>query len=307
MQQKYNLLREEPEGYLRAIYALNQPNKIENVREIIGNHNLDPNRVLDLAIEFFVLNPSDLEYLELIKRINTNAVSHLFGFKFQNSSDDCLHLAHIVAMCIKHEILNLESIWGYLKPESLARTLSDYQASAQSIRRNMDIVVLHGDSSQHDNDIKLFNSPDTTNQKLALFTELIRINSWTKVKQVFDKFDQKILVTNYPPLVEALCDLIHWAIDPIYQVLPKPLFSTVKSPIFPSGSLQQANSVSQALEILENILPILGASIGTSTDAYIKACKILQHSEGKSRILHLLKNSLLPGLTLASSDVIQAL
>jgi len=60
-QQKFNLLREENEGFAKLIVELNQPNitmeNIEvvkkNVEALIGFFNLDPNRVLDIILESF--------------------------------------------------------------------------------------------------------------------------------------------------------------------------------------------------------------------------------------------------------------
>ncbi len=60
-QQKFNLLREENEGFAKLIVELNQPNITmdnigvvkKNVEALIGFFNLDPNRVLDIILESF--------------------------------------------------------------------------------------------------------------------------------------------------------------------------------------------------------------------------------------------------------------
>ena len=59
-QQKFNLLREECEGYAKLIAELNQDlsckrpaDILEVVKSIIGYFNLDPNRVLDITLESF--------------------------------------------------------------------------------------------------------------------------------------------------------------------------------------------------------------------------------------------------------------
>ena len=60
-QQKFNLLREENEGFAKLIVELNQPNISmdnidivkKNVEALIGFFNLDPNRVLDIILESF--------------------------------------------------------------------------------------------------------------------------------------------------------------------------------------------------------------------------------------------------------------
>merc|ERR1712142_310167 len=58
-QQKFNLLREETEGYAKLVTELNQElsdnvtpqSIIQVIRSLIGGFNLDPNRVLDLILE----------------------------------------------------------------------------------------------------------------------------------------------------------------------------------------------------------------------------------------------------------------
>lgn len=59
-QQKYNLFREESEGYAKLVTELNQdlttvtPVEVMKViKSIIGFFNLDPNRVLDIILESF--------------------------------------------------------------------------------------------------------------------------------------------------------------------------------------------------------------------------------------------------------------
>jgi THO complex subunit 2 len=63
-QQKFNLLREENEGFAKLIVELNQcninPSIIDNVKcnieALIGFFNLDPNRVLDIILDSFENN-----------------------------------------------------------------------------------------------------------------------------------------------------------------------------------------------------------------------------------------------------------
>lgn len=66
-QEKFNLQREENEGYSKLVVQLNQPYLIHkspedleiqrnNIQNLIGYFNLDPNRVLDLILEAFESN-----------------------------------------------------------------------------------------------------------------------------------------------------------------------------------------------------------------------------------------------------------
>lgn len=69
VQQKYNLFREQNEGFSKLIIELLSPENLNsetvyiirnNVYGIIGRFDLDPNRVLDLILEAFQCNASNL-------------------------------------------------------------------------------------------------------------------------------------------------------------------------------------------------------------------------------------------------------
>lgn len=74
-QQKFNLLREENEGFAKLIVELNQVNineqniqvVQENIQTLIGYFNLDPNRVMDLILDSYENNLWNKNYLKLLK------------------------------------------------------------------------------------------------------------------------------------------------------------------------------------------------------------------------------------------------
>ena len=95
-QQKYNLLREENEGFAKLIVELNQSNitlaNIEtvkaNVEALIGYFNIDPNRVLDIILDSFENNLWNRgPYLRLLEDYQGKNISQLLGFKFQHHYD----------------------------------------------------------------------------------------------------------------------------------------------------------------------------------------------------------------------------
>ena len=94
-QQKFNLLREESEGFSKAITELNQNFSItkltsqqlyDRLMALIGYFDIDPNRMLDLVIEAFEYH---LEYttiyVELLHLLHFDPMTlcQLIGFKFQ--------------------------------------------------------------------------------------------------------------------------------------------------------------------------------------------------------------------------------
>jgi THO complex subunit 2 len=89
-QQKYNLLREESEGYaklLTVLAALPPPpsdpsSHIANIFALIGYFDLDPNRVLDLVLEAMEHQLWNSSFLLLLKKFRKSSIAHILGFKF---------------------------------------------------------------------------------------------------------------------------------------------------------------------------------------------------------------------------------
>jgi THO complex subunit 2 len=92
-QQKFNLLREESEGYAKLITELGQSVRhlpavmvLNNVKSLIGRFNLDPNRVLDVILEAFECQSQEMDFfLLLLKEYNFDGITvcQMVGFKFK--------------------------------------------------------------------------------------------------------------------------------------------------------------------------------------------------------------------------------
>lgn len=95
-QQKYNLLREETEGYSKLLVVLSvMPNSesilevpsdvhhyIKNILSLIGYFDMDPNRVLDIVLDAFEQQPANLSFVALLKHFPVRNIVHVLGFKF---------------------------------------------------------------------------------------------------------------------------------------------------------------------------------------------------------------------------------
>ena len=139
-QNKFNLLREENEGFAKLIVELNQSNidmsNVEtvrkNIQDLIGFFNLDPNRVADLIIDAFENNVWNEEvYLALLKNFPQSYVTQLLGFKFkyyldrikerQDSPDSLFDdaliprdLLMVTGILLREKNVKLEDIWSHL-------------------------------------------------------------------------------------------------------------------------------------------------------------------------------------------------
>ena len=134
-QKKYNLLREESEGFSKLINLLfdfgeieinnakNYTNKIiETLVSLIGFFDLEPTRVLDIVLEAFKYNSQNTNFIKIFETLNKNAISDVIGFKIEylkkntNDKNDAKLLFTIIAQLIKFNILTINEILVHLNP-----------------------------------------------------------------------------------------------------------------------------------------------------------------------------------------------
>ena len=103
-QQKYNLLREETEGYAKLAVAIAQlplyshnhissspsspPSQVElhinHIFALVGQFDLDPNRVLDIILDAFEHQCWNSSFVQLLKTFKQSNIAAIIGFKFVN-------------------------------------------------------------------------------------------------------------------------------------------------------------------------------------------------------------------------------
>ncbi|CAF3065625.1 unnamed protein product [Rotaria sp. Silwood2] len=130
-QQKFNLLREESEGFAKSLTELNQNFSItkltseqlyDRLMALIGYFDIDPNRMLDLVIESFEYHLEYTKiYVDLLNLLHFDKVTlcHLIGFKFQqyqlqDETADSLYL--LAAQLISNNLIELEDLLPHLYP-----------------------------------------------------------------------------------------------------------------------------------------------------------------------------------------------
>ncbi|KAF9978216.1 THO complex subunit 2, partial [Mortierella antarctica] len=149
-QQKYNLLREESEGYSKLITELSTgtadsddvmeiSSKVDavltNIISLIGYFDLDPNRVLDIALDVFAANVATHHqfFIDFLRKspwnsqsglqgiaIRNRACAQVLGFKFQilqrpeHRHKSPVELYTVAALLLKHSIVHMEDIYPHL-------------------------------------------------------------------------------------------------------------------------------------------------------------------------------------------------
>ncbi|GMH01955.1 hypothetical protein Nepgr_003794 [Nepenthes gracilis] len=132
-QTKFNLLREESEGYAKLVTLLcrgseaastnSSASTVGIIRSLIGHFDLDPNRVFDVVLECFELQPHHNLFLDLIPIFPKSHASQILGFKFQYYQRLEVHspvpfgLYQLAALLVKEDFIDLDIIYAHLLPK----------------------------------------------------------------------------------------------------------------------------------------------------------------------------------------------
>ncbi|CAK9165959.1 unnamed protein product [Ilex paraguariensis] len=125
-QTKFNLLREESEGYAKLVTVLCRGSEasaknasaatVGIIKSLIGHFDLDPNRVFDIVLECFELQPGNDVFLDLIPIFPKSHASQILAFKFQYyqrmevSRPVPFGLYQLTALLVKKDFIDLDSI-----------------------------------------------------------------------------------------------------------------------------------------------------------------------------------------------------
>ncbi|XP_048243407.1 THO complex subunit 2-like [Haliotis rufescens] len=232
-QQKFNLLREESEGYSKLVTELNQevPTNVtyqqvlENIKSLIGCFDLDPNRVLDIMLEAFECRPEQESfYIPLFKDYVTDKLTlcHILGFRFHEQNqeiDSTASLFRVAALLLRHNLVHLEDLYPHLLPSDsdIIAFHEKELADAKAYQRKLNIVSL-SDRKDDDKDKDDMVNIDlrTNNQKIGLCEALLAIGAWDNAKAVLDRMPEFFAMSN-TSTAQALCQLIHSLVEPLYQ------------------------------------------------------------------------------------------
>ncbi|XP_048589854.1 THO complex subunit 2 isoform X3 [Nematostella vectensis] len=242
-QQKYNLTREESEGYAKLVVELSSEPGIqlkcdtllENIKSLIGRFHLDPNRVLDIILEAFECNLGQqdffLQFLQLyMSRSETASLCHILGFKYQFYKDQPgvrtpQSLFHLTALLIKSGLIHLDNLYRYLSPSDgeIKEMHTRMALEAKQEAQKMNVTVLADVSANNDEnkekDVpKEPEKPDLPpdNQKFGLCEALLMVGGWSDAKCIMNKLPTHATVAHLP-IAHALCKLVHSTIEPLYR------------------------------------------------------------------------------------------
>ncbi|XP_068150279.1 THO complex subunit 2 [Drosophila tropicalis] len=234
-QRRFNLFREESEGFAKLITELNQdfedhttPESIMDIiKSLIGCFNLDPNRVLDIIIESFETRPDRWQlFIPLLRSyMPTGAIiCEVLGYKFCHFKDGRTprSLYHVCALLLKHGVIELNDVYLWLTPND-GSIKTDWEEDLADAREK--VRKLHLITTNKKGEDKEPPPPPTTkkfdeekynvNQKFGLCEALLRVGDWDNALKIIQKLpDQSVVVQE--PIAKAIVELVHLSVEQIY-------------------------------------------------------------------------------------------
>ncbi|GAB2282383.1 THO complex subunit 2 [Dionaea muscipula] len=222
-QTKFNLLREESEGYAKLVTLLCQDSEASSaksstvgiIKSLIGHFDLDPNRVFDILLECFELQPQNNLFLDLIPIFPKFHASQVLGFKFQYYQRLDVHspvpfgLYKLAALLIKEDFIDLDSIYAHLLPNDEDAFEHHSAFSTKRLEEANKIGKINlaatgkdlmDDEKQGDVTIDLFAALDIetegvtersseleNNQKLGLLVGFLSVDDWYHANLLFER------------------------------------------------------------------------------------------------------------------------
>jgi THO complex subunit 2 len=126
-QRRFNLFREESEGYAKLITELNQDindqegvvSTLEMIKSLIGCFNLDPNRVLDIILESFETRPENEKlFIPLLQTYmhDGNIICEVLGYKYRHFAGQRTpeSLYTVTALLLQHGVIVLDNIYTWV-------------------------------------------------------------------------------------------------------------------------------------------------------------------------------------------------
>ncbi|KAL2518582.1 THO complex subunit 2 [Abeliophyllum distichum] len=279
-QTKFNLLREESEGYAKLVTLLCQVPEASTknasaatvgiIKSLIGHFDLDPNRVFDIVLECFELQPDNNMFLDLIPMFPKSHASQILGFKFQYhqrmevTSPVPIGLYELAALLVKKDFIDVDSIYPHLLPKDeeafehynsfLVKRLDEANKIGK-INLAATGKDLMDDEKQGDVTVDLFTALDMenvavaersseleNNQTLGLLMGFLAVDDWCHARQLLDRLST-LNPVEHTQICNGLFRLIEKSISSACEILRPMQFSNIG--VLPGSStdlMETANS-----------------------------------------------------------------
>ncbi|XP_036222766.2 THO complex subunit 2 [Bactrocera oleae] len=231
-QRRFNLFREESEGYAKLITELNQDFEegvtatsiMDIIKSLIGCFNLDPNRVLDIIIESFETRPERRHlFIPLLRAYmpNGSIICEVLGYKFRYFADTRTprSLFHVCSLLLKYGVIELHDIYQWLAPvdKNITSEWENDLAEAKEFVRKLNIIVTNKDKEHVEPEMEKPYDEEKyyANQKFGLCEGLLKVGDWENAYKIIKKLPEQSVAV-HESIARALAELIHISIDYVY-------------------------------------------------------------------------------------------
>lgn len=292
---KYNLLREESEGFSKVLCLLHTgvtKDQLEATKTdllaLIGFFDLDANRVLDLVLDAYEMHPHNDCFVELLGSFKRESLPHVLGFKFQfymRSAADGgeqpktpRSLYRLAATLIDKKLLDLDALFPHLAPtktEIVTQALAHFKKLEEKVKSFGKINLAAKTDSPEDGEKEAENDESAShNQVYGLIVGMLEIGCMQPAFEMIEWFrKQGVNPVAYPPLVQQMCVLVRSLISKLFEplslksmglVVPdtkikhkKSSLASVASPLSSDQSSTSVKPLTTFDELVATVFPIL--------------------------------------------------
>lgn len=312
-QNKFNLYREENEGYSKLVMQLNLKNPVSNdpeivlgnIRSLIGCFSLDPTRVIDIILDNFQLNPFNIElFVPLLKKYmpEINLLSEVIGFRYLTfrENDVTPRAVHvIVCVMLHHNVITIDDVYPWLSPddEEIIKEHEQEMADEKAPKKPLPSMKKLEEFEK--------------NQKLGLCEVAACLGSWKTLEVLLTRLPRRY-VLDKPQVATQICKYLHYLIAPVYATHSGFSDKIEGAPLqFKANPISdpQCRNMNEVIEVAFPILYQLGSNLRFDLVLLFKLTRIcatvlakaLKNQENNGKIFvsvtRLLELSLLPTLS----------
>ncbi|ODM96311.1 THO complex subunit 2 [Orchesella cincta] len=319
-QQKFNLFREESEGYSKVVSELCNPSSDNSVSYmarvipcLVGRFNLDPNRVIDLVLEAFECQPNCKFFIPLLQslRPSPETVCEIIGFKLQGQDRPPESLFVMIALLLQNNVIELDGIYSWLTPDDrvIHKEWDRELLDAREYARKSMIVSINKDKETDEND-EMNSAEDRylDNQKFLLIEALLSTGGWPFVKKLMDRLPEFCLISKRR-IALKLIHFVEFMIQPLYATVHETTDRLGKRPItqlkdmsMNRKQIRNWSDLEQEMDIVLSIgpyvhfEPVLMYKLLRIMRTYLKQMKHSPPTDLYYKFLTVLDEVILPGL-----------
>ncbi|KAM3353633.1 hypothetical protein ACQJBY_024659 [Aegilops geniculata] len=322
-QTKFNLLREESEGYAKLVTLLCQVGSdlgcqnassatMSIIKSLIGHFDLDPNRVFDIVLECFELYPDNSIFYQLIPLFPKSHAAKILGFKFQYYQQLDVNipvpsgLFRIAALLVKYGLIDLDNLYAHLLPnddeafEHFGSFVSRKIDEATKIGKinlaatgkdlmddeKQEITIDLYTALEMENDIVEERAPEIEkNQKLGLLLGFLSVHDWDHAQLLFERLAQ-LNPVEHIEICHGLFRIIEKTISSAYSAYCQThhkISRNIDTHMIDASSVSSPSYLVHPPKVFFQMLAVCGPYLHRDTQLFQKVCRVLKAYHASSK------------------------